>query len=816
MERSRSIGSEWTYAYDFFDPAEEGLREALTSTGNGYFCTRGTAEWADADDVHYPGTYMHGGYNRETTIMAGRPVLNEDLVNLPNWLVFKLQIGDELVSLDDVEVLSYRHERDVRNAMVVRALRFRDRAGRETTLLSRRFVSMADMHQGAIEWTITPENWSGQVSVISALDGRVTNRGVARYRQLEGRHLRPELTRAVGPDIIALRAQTRQSHIYIAQAARTRVYGEYEVVSVGHSLYQTDDYIQEVLTFDINKKAPVRVEKMVAFYTSRDHAINEPLNNAIKAVDRYEAFIEAFDRHARAWDELWSVCDMRIPKDDRVQLLLRLHISHVLQVCSPHTADLDAGVPARGLNGEAYRGHVFWDELYIYPFLNFRLPEITRELLMYRYRRLDEARASAKESGFRGAMYPWQSGSDGKEETQVVHLNPRSGRWDRDLSHNQRHINAAIFYNIWRYYQATDDSEFLLGHGAEMMLEIARFWSSIARFNPDHERYEIHGVMGPDEFHEKYPGSEEEGLRNNAYTNVLVAWICEIAQEVLDLLPERRRRALCAKIGLSEEEVHTWKDMSHRMFVPFHGDGILSQFEGYEKLEELDWEAYRARYDNIQRLDRILKAEGDTPDRYKLSKQADALMLFFLFSEQELRRLFERLGYEYAPDTARKNIAYYEPRTTHGSTLSFVVHAAILADLDPERAWEMFMTALASDIGDIQGGTTPEGIHMGVMAGTLDLIQRGYVGAEIRDGTLYFSPKPNDKLDGLSLLMRFRETSVEVMLQEGKLVVATQTDGFNRSIKVGVGDKVRMIKDGERYTLACEQLPGQEPRDDRS
>jgi trehalose/maltose hydrolase-like predicted phosphorylase len=800
-EWSKSIGSTWMLAYDFFDPAEEGLREALTSTGNGYFCTRGTAEWADADDVHYPGTYVHGGYNRETTIIAGRPVLNEDLVNVPNWLVFKLQIEDELVSLDDVELLSYRHELDIRNATVVRVLRFRDRAGRETTLLSCRFVSVANMHQGAIEWTITPENWSGRMSVISALDGRVTNRGVARYRQLEGRHLQPELTRTVGPDIIALRVQTRQSHLDIAQAARTRVYGEHEVVGVDRGVYQMEDYIHQVLTFEVQEKAPVRVEKMVALYTSRDHAINEPLANAMKAVDRYEPFAEAFERHARAWGELWSVCDMCIPKDDRVQLLIRLHISHVLQVCSPHTADLDAGVPARGLNGEAYRGHVFWDELYIYPFLNFRLPEITRELLMYRYRRLDEARATAKEAGYRGAMYPWQSGSDGKEETQIVHLNPRSGRWDRDLSHNQRHINAAIFYNIWRYHQATEDSEFLLGHGAEMMLEIARFWSSFASFNPDRERYEIHGVMGPDEFHEKYPDSEEEGLRNNAYTNVLVAWICETAQEVLDLLPERRRRSLCAKIGLSESEVHMWKDMSHRMFVPFHGDGLISQFEGYEELEELDWKSYQTKYGNIQRLDRILRAEGDTPDRYKLSKQADALMLFFLFPEEELRRLFERLGYEYAPDTASKNIAYYEPRTTHGSTLSFVVHAAILADLDPERAWEMFMTALESDVGDIQGGTTQEGIHMGVMAGTLDLIQRGYVGAEFRDGTLYFSPKLNDRLDGLSLPMRFRKTSVEATLKEGKLTVATQTDGSNRSIKVGVGDEVREIKDEERYAF---------------
>src|SRR5215217_1625749 len=800
-ERSRTAESNWTLAYDFFDPGEEALREALTSTGNGYFCTRGVAEWADADDVHYPGTYMHGGYNRETTIMAGRPVLNEDLVNLPNWPVFKLQIGDELVSLDDVELLSYRHELDVRNAMVVRALRFRDRAGRETTLLSRRFVSMADMHQGAIEWTITPENWSGRVSVISALDGRVTNRGVARYRQLEGRHLRPELTRAVGPDIIALRAQTRQSHIYIAQAARTRVYGEYEVVGVGHSLYQTDDYIQEVLTFDIKKKAPVRVEKMVAFYTSRDHAINEPLTNAVKAVVRYEPFTEAFDQHARAWDELWSVSDVRIPKDSRVQLLVRLHISHVLQVCSPHTADLDAGVPARGLNGEAYRGHIFWDELYIYPFLNFRLPKITRGLLMYRYRRLDEARAAAKEAGYNGAMFPWQSGSDGQEETQKVHLNPKSGKWEPDLSHNQRHVSADIFYNIWRYYEATGDFEFLLDHGAEMMLEIARFWSSIAHFNPERDRFEIHGVMGPDEFHEKHPDSDEEGLRNNTYTNVMVAWLSEKILEVLDLLPERRREALRTKIGLTDEEVELWEDMRHKMFVPFHGDGLISQFEGYEDLEELDWDHYREKYVNIQRLDRILRAEGDDPDKYKLTKQADAVLLFFLFPEEELKRLFKRLGYDYTPEMVRKNIDYYDQRTSHGSTLSFIAHAGILADLDPESSWERYMVALESDVGDVQGGTTQEGIHMGVMAGTLDLIQRGYLGTDIRDGVLRFDPKPVGNLDGLSFPMQFRGTPLEVELEGGKLTVAAQSDDFGQPIQVRVGDETREIRPGELYTF---------------
>lgn len=803
----RDPGRGWELSYERFDPAEEGLREALTSTGNGYFCARGAAEWAEAGDVSYPGSYAHGVYNRETTILAGRPVLNEDLVNLPNWLVLKLMIeGEEPVGPENVEILSYRHRLDVRTATVERALRFRDRAGRETTLLSRRFVSMASMHQGAVEWTVTPENWSGRVEVLTALDGQVENRGVARYRRLEGRHLSPITTRLEEPDVIALVSRTRQSRIYVAEAARTRVYEGEREVECERDLYRMEDYIHQVLAFEVEEGRPFRVEKMVAFYTSRDHAINEALGAAIKAVGRYGSFGGSFERHARAWEELWSVCDVRVPGEERVQVLVRLHVSHVLQVCSPHTADLDAGVPARGLNGEAYRGHVFWDELYIYPFLNLRLPEITRGLLLYRYRRLDEARAAAKEAGHEGAMYPWQSGSDGGEETQKVHLNPVSGRWDPDLSHNQRHVGAAIFYNVWRYYRTTGDYEFLLAYGAEMMLEIARFWASLAQYNPGRDRYEIHGVMGPDEFHEKYPGARAGGLKNNAYTNVMAAWISEVAGEVLGLLPERRRRSLCAKVGLTRAEIRKWKDMSTKMFVPFHadpvlGDGIVSQFEGYEDLEELDWETYRRKHGNLQRLDRILKAEGDTPDRYKVSKQADALMLFFLFPDEDLRRIFGRLGYLYTSDTARRNVAYYEPRTTHGSTLSFVVHAAILAELDPERSWEMFVTALESDARDIQGGTTREGIHMGVMAGTLDLLQRGYLGTEIRGDTLRFGPKPLKQLDGLSLHVRFRETPVQVTLRDNKLTVAAQSDGTEHAIEVGVGDEVRRVEDGEAHVF---------------
>jgi trehalose/maltose hydrolase-like predicted phosphorylase len=789
-------------SYDTFEPSEEGLREALTSTGNGYFCTRGAAEWEDADDVHYPGTYAHGLYNRETTIMGGRPVLNEDLVNLPNWLVLKLKIEDEdAIRLGNVELLDYRHEYDIGTAMVLRELTFRDRSGRETTLRSRRFASMAHSHQAAIEWTLTARNWSGAVEVVSALDGRVTNGNVARYRQLEGRHLDPVSPRTFGPEIIALHVETRQSNIYVAEAARTRVFAAGGTLrDVKRTLYQMEDYIQQVVGFDVREGEPVRVEKVVSFYTSRDRAINEPLTNAGKSCARYPDFEEALQRHVRAWDELWRSSDVFLPNNPRVQQLLRLHISHILQVCSTHTTNHDAGVPARGLNGEAYRGHVFWDELYVFRYLTTRLPDITRELLMYRYRRLGEARAAAREAGYSGAMFPWQSGSDGKEETQIVHLNPLSGQWDPDLSHRQRHVNAAIFYNVWHYHQATDDLDFLRDYGAEMMLEIARFWASIAHLDPERDRYEIHGVMGPDEFHEKYPGAKEHGLRNNAYTNVMVAWICEQAQVALGLLTQRRRDTLRAKIGLSDEEVQRWQDMSEKMFVPFHGDGIISQFEGYDDLEELDWDEYRRTHGNIQRLDRILRAEGDDPDRYKLAKQADTVQLFFLFSPDEIGRLFERLGYDWDADSMSRNIDYYDQRTSHGSTLSFVAHAGVLASIDPEHSWERFLVALESDVGDVQGGTTKEGIHLGVMAGTLDLVQRFYAGAEIRDGVLTFAPTLTRRLDGLSFPMQVRGTPIRVTVRKDELTVVI-TGGFSRAIKVGIGDDVREVGAGERCTF---------------
>jgi trehalose/maltose hydrolase-like predicted phosphorylase len=268
------------------------------------------------------------------------------------------------------------------------------------------------------------------------------------------------------------------------------------------------------------------------------------------------------------------------------------------------------------------------------------------------------------------------------------------------------------------------------------------------------------------------------------------------------MLPASRRRALRTRLGITDAEIERWSEMTRLMYVPTHtapdGSRVISQFEGYENLEELDWDAYRAKHANIQRMDRILKAEGDDPDRYKVAKQADAVMLFFLFSSDELREILGRLGYDDIagdPELARRTIDYYDHRTSHGSTLSLVAHAAVLAGIDPASSWERFLVALESDVGDVQGGTTKEGIHMGVMSGTLDLLQRAYVGCSVHDGVLYFAPRLTTRLDGLRYSMVFQGTSLQVS------VVEVATEGFSHPVKVGIGGEVREMGAGDRASV---------------
>ncbi|HEY2197079.1 MAG TPA: trehalose-phosphatase, partial [Mycobacterium sp.] len=705
-------GEAWEYTFDGYDPQSEKLREALCTLGNGYFATRGAAPESKAGQTHYPGTYAAGVYNRVVDDVSGTEIDNESLVNLPNWLGLTFRIdGGTWFDINAVEVLSYRQTLDLRGAVLTREARFRDAAGRTSSLLQRRFVAMHMPHVGALETTILAEDWSGTIEIRSTLDGGVTNSLVERYRDLVNEHLGSVDKRDIGDDSVLLTVQTTQSRIPVAVAARSTVWRDGEPVPASFRLFDEDAEIGHDIKVAMAVGDSVTVEKMVTVYTGRDVATSEPAVEAARWIARLGRFDELLDGHLTEWLHLWERLSIEFDDFGDELRILRLHLLHLLQTVSPNTADLDAGVPARGLHGEAYRGHIFWDELFIFPVLNLRLPMVTRSLLGYRYRRLPEARHAAAAAGYAGAMFPWQSGSDGREESQRLHLNPRSGHWNPDASARAHHIGIAVAYNSWKFYQVTGDLAYLIDYGAEMMAEIARFFVSLATYDEERERFGIRGVIGPDEFHSGYPDAPYDGIDNNAYTNVMAVWVIMRAIDALNLLPLPNRLDLMEALGLNNAELAHWEDVSRRMYVPFH-DGVISQFEGYGDLAELDWDRVRRQYGNIQRLDRILEAEQDDVNRYKASKQADALMLLYLLSATELRELLDRLGYRFTPEQIPEMVDYYLARTSHGSTLSSVVHTWVLARANRDRAMKFFQQALKSDVSDIQGGTTSEGIHL--------------------------------------------------------------------------------------------------------
>lgn len=754
--KHRSAGEAWDFTYEGYDPQSEKLRESLCTVGNGYFATRGAAPESTAGQVHYPGTYGAGIFNRLVDDVSGTSVDNESLVNLPNWLAltFRIDDGDWFV-IDEVEVLSYRQTLDLRGATLTRDVRFRDAAGRTTSLTQQRFVAMHLPHVGALQTTVVAEDWSGEIVIRSTLDGNVTNSLVERYRDLGKDHLDVVERRSLSEDSVLLAVRTTQSCIPIAMAARTIIWRDGAAVPASYRVVGDTAEIGHEITATVAAGESLTVEKLVTLFTGRDVATSEPAVDAARSLSRLGRYAEVRAGHLTEWVHLWERLSIDFNGSTEDLRTLRLHLLHLLQTVSPNTADLDVGVPARGLHGEAYRGHIFWDELFIFPVLNLRLPMITRSLLAYRYRRLPEARHAARAAGHAGAMFPWQSGSDGREESQRLHLNPRSGNWNPDASARAHHIGIAVAYSAWKFYQATGDLAYLIDYGAEMLAEIARFWVSRATYDRDRARYSIRGVIGPDEFHSGYPDAPYDGIDNNAYTNVMAVWVIMRALDALNLLPLPNRLDLLETLGLTSGELAHWDEVSRRMYVPFH-DGVISQFEGYGELAELDWDRYRAQYGNIQRLDRILEAENDDVNRYKASKQADVLMMLYLMSSTELIEILDRLGYRLAPEQIPAMVDYYLARTSHGSTLSGVVHTWVMARANRDRAMDFFRQALDSDVSDIQGGTTSEGIHLAAMAGTVDLMQRCFTGLETRSNRLILSPHWPENLGVLAVPIHYR------------------------------------------------------------
>lgn len=749
----------WKLSYFNYDETNEKTREVLLATGNGYCGTRGAMEEAKAGKVNYPGTYIAGLYNRLVSKVGGQDVENEDFVNVPNWLytTYKIEgICGFIPGKGTVQGL-YR-SLDFRNGVLSRELEWRDETGRKCRILSRRLSSMENPHICAMEYSISPLNYSGTIELETGIDGNIINAGVERYKQLNQEHIR-HIESLETDGMINLVTETVQSGIRIYETAYIRFYQQDKELQ-NKKTYQSGASISQSVKQFVKQGETLKFVKFVSIYTSKDTDVKsreQLLGSDLAACGSFE---RQAGKNATSWKKLWDKCDIQLSGDRLASKLLRLHMYHLLVAASPHNELIDASITARGLHGEAYRGHIFWDELFILPFYNIHFPEVTKATLLYRYRRLGKAIEYARSFGYSGAMFPWQSGSDGREETQVVHLNPLTGEWGPDYSSYQRHVSLAIAYDVWMYYHTSSDLDFLEQYGAGMFFEICRFWASKAKLDQGTGRYYIDEVMGPDEFHEKYPDSDNGGIKDNAYTNLMVAWTFKTAKEIRKRISPEVFAKLSSEFGIKDEELENWKNIASKLNLVIRQDGIIAQYDGYFDLHELDWNDYRGKYKNIYRLDRILKAEGKSADDYKVAKQADTLMTFYNLNPADVDVLLDEMDYHLPVDYLSRNLEFYLNRTSHGSTLSRVVHAH-LANMAGHKdlSWQLYLDALTSDYNDIQGGTTAEGIHAGVMAGTIWVAIESYAGLNLKGEIISIEPCLPEHWRSISFNFEFKQVA---------------------------------------------------------
>ena len=791
----------WSLEYNDYDPKKEKSRETLMTIGNGYLGTRGAMEETTACKTNYPGTYIAGLYNRLISKVADKDIENEDFVNCPNWTYINFRIDNsKWFDINETEIISIKRTLDFSNGLLSKKLIIKDSEGRKTEINSSRIASMANPHLAAIQYKIKPLNYSGSIEIKSTINGNIINSGVSRYGDLNQQHLKPA-TQGNDNEIFWLSVKTTQSAIEIAKAAKLVVYknGISENVKISHKL--SPGVVNSGFTIIVNENEELTIEKVVTIFTSKPDDVKEPLKFSKNLVKSVGSFSSILNKSETEWEKIWEKIDIQIEGDPKSQMLIRLHLYHLMVTASPNNVNIDAGIPARGLHGEAYRGHIFWDELYIMPLYNLFFPEVAKSILNYRFRRIDKAREYAKEHGYRGAMFPWQSGSDGREETQTIHLNPISGIWGDDYSSLQRHISIAIAYNTWYYFQVTNDTDFMEKGGAEMFLEICRFWASKSVLDETTGRYSISKVMGPDEFHEEHKASKGGGVKDNAYTNIMVAWLFMKAFEILDKLPKKSKETIISKINFGPGEIKELEKISKNLNIPVSEEGIIEQFEGYFDLKELDWDGYRKKYPNIYRLDRILKAEGKSPDDYKLAKQAGTLMTFYNLDEEDISGLVKNSGFKLPSDYLEKNYNYYLNRTSHGSTLSRVVHS-YLANLfgDQKLGNKLYFEALESDFTDIQGGTTAEGIHAGVMGGTVLMAITSFAGINFKKENLSINPELPKNWGSLKFNLMFKSNRYFINLTHNQLIIEINSN-FSHQVEIEFSNKKIILPANKKVVL---------------
>jgi alpha,alpha-trehalose phosphorylase len=781
----------WRIVERGFTDAWMGNAETFFSLSNGFIGVRGLLE--EARPAVESGTYLNGFHETWDIVHAeqayGFARTGQTIVNVPDVTIMKLYVDDEPLHLPTARIASYERSLDMRDGVLRRELIWSTPSGKHVTVRSTRAVSLEHRHLGVI--TMEVEVDTDAPVVISS---QVLNRqdSVA----LDERHVGsnghdPRRARVFTDRVLRARTHVEDGSRLVTgyqttNSGMTMSVGVDHVVRCDTPVRTTTSWSEDlgkvVLSVQAEAGVPIRVEKFFTYHTSRHVPPVELVDRALRSLDRaVELGAEALHDGQRAeLDDFWARADVQVDGPDRFQQAVRWNLFQLHQASARAET---TGIPAKGLTGQAYEGHYFWDtEIYVTPFLTYTEPRITRNLLRFREGMLPQARERAQELAEGGALFPWRT-INGEEASSYYAAGTA-----------QYHIDADIAFALKRYVDVRGEPEILADLGAGLLASTARMWAGLGFMSTIDDRFHIHGVTGPDEY--------TTVVNDNAFTNLMARHNLRYAAEGIEWLEQEHPdayRTLVRELALRPEEVATWRRFADAMYIPYDAErGIHPQDDSF--LEKDLWPFASTPIDHYPLL---LNYHPLVIYRHQVIKQADVVLAMFL------------LGDEFPIEQKRRNFDYYDPLTTGDSSLSACVQAIMAAEIGYEDlAEEYFQYALLMDLADVNANVV-DGVHIASTGGVWMALTYGFGGMRDHGGVLRFDPRLPRSWRRLEFPLRFRGRSLRVRLSADRIVI-TLEDGDAIDVEVR-GEAVRLELGApvERETpsrwLASEERPPRTP-----
>lgn len=773
----------WLVEESAFDPSCLGKCEAIFCQGNGYMGVRHALE---EDYVgHTRNTFVTGTFNKfdENEVT--------ELPNIPDMTRVAIYIDGSRFSMEQGAIEDYSRTMDLRTGEVIRRVRWKNSAGKTMDFEFHRMVSMAREHVMAAKISIRPADGPVNVKIVSGINGQVTNSG--------SQHFSEGTKRIYDYTYLEMISQTTQSHVTAAMHCAHKFFRNGEAADVDLLPIIGRREIKISASIDLNAGDVLCIEKYSTVHTTRDMAYDGlDAETAVKRLG-VDSRQEIMDVHkntydalmadsAREWEKLWQAQDIIVASENAFdQLAIRFAIYHLNIMVKKD--DNRVGIGAKALSGEGYKGHSFWDtEVFILPYYMLTQPDTARTLLEYRYKNLFGAHKKARENGFDGAMYPWESAwiDDGEVTPLWGAADVVTGETLPILTGMiEQHITADIAFAVWQYYIATGDDDFMKRFGYEIIMDTAKFWVSRLEWNETLDRYEINDVIGPDEY--------SEHVDNNAYTNYLAGYNMKLALKLMDILLNNEDpglRALYEQLDLKldlQALKPALEQKLPKLYLPQPDPktGIIPQFDGYFDLKHIDLKKYKEStivgtiYNdyNMEQLGQM-----------QVLKQGDVVVLLYL-----LDNLFD-------VEIKKQNYFYYEERTLHDSSLSKSTHSVVANDMGlHDVAYRFFQGASTVDLGE-EMHSSDAGIHSASMGGIWQAAILGFGGVRIVGEQLRIAPSLPQAWRSLDFNIVWHGQPLHVSVNEGGIKV---TNRGNAPVAFLLGSAPVTLLPGDAFEHAC-------------